>query len=57
MPPRPASASAHPSHAAGAERELSAARLLSCNDTLVAAQHRRAPKPGDRDKCRLGPRP
>ena len=28
-----------------------------CYDTLVALQHRRAPKPGDRDKCRLGRRP
>jgi hypothetical protein len=28
-----------------------------CYDTLVALQHGRAPKPGDRDKCRLGRRP
>ncbi|MGZ8633012.1 MAG: hypothetical protein ACXWZZ_04035 [Solirubrobacteraceae bacterium] len=28
-----------------------------CYDTLVALQHGCAPKPGDRDKCRLGPRP
>ena len=27
------------------------------NDTLVALQHGRAPKPGDREKCRLGRRP
>jgi hypothetical protein len=28
-----------------------------CYDTLVALFHRRAPKPGDRDRCRLGRRP
>jgi hypothetical protein len=30
---------------------------VHCYDTLVALLHRRAPKPGDRDRCRLGRRP